>query len=53
MVEKMNQDEINQKFKRVSDEVESMAKQLEQDVRTKNNTIRDETAKKFSSAVTS
>jgi len=49
----MNQDEINQKFKRVADEVESMAKQLEQDVRSKNSAIRDETAKKFSSAVNS
>ena len=47
----MNQEEITQKFKRVSDQVESMAKQLEQDVRTKNAAIRDETAKKFSGVV--
>ena len=49
----MNQDEINQKFKRVSDEVESIAKQIEQDVRMKNSAIREETVKKFSSAVRS
>jgi len=49
----MNQDEITQKFKRVSDEVESMAQQLEQEVRAKNSAIRDETAKKFSGVISS
>jgi hypothetical protein len=49
----MNQDEINQKFKKVSDEVESMAGKLEQDVKIKNSAIRDETAKKFSGTIIS
>jgi hypothetical protein len=47
----MDQNQINQKFKRVSDEVEKMASQFEQDTKSKVASIRDEAAKKFSSVI--
>ena len=47
----MNQDEIRSKFKKVSDEVESNASQLEKDVRAKVASVTDEAVKKFSGAI--
>ena len=44
----MDQNKINQKFKLVSDEVEKMAAEQEQDTKNKVSTIRDDAAKKFS-----
>ena len=47
----MDQNQINQKFKRVSDEVETMASQLEQDTKSKVSNVRDEAARKFSGVI--
>jgi hypothetical protein len=49
----MDPQEIRAKFKRVSDEVESNASQLEQDVRSKVAVVRDDTVKKFTNVVSS
>jgi hypothetical protein len=46
----MNADQIKQRFKQVEDQVDAMAKQLEQDIRDKSSTIREETVKKVSGA---
>jgi hypothetical protein len=45
----MNQEEAKQRFKKVSDQVDSMARELEEDIRKKNASIREETSKKFAS----
>jgi gas vesicle protein len=47
----MKSEEIKSVFKRVTDEVESSASQLEQEVKTKVATVRDDTVKKFSGVV--
>jgi hypothetical protein len=47
----LDQNKINQKFKQVSDEVEKMAAQLEQDTKNKVSSIRDDAAKKFSAVI--
>jgi hypothetical protein len=49
----MDQKQITQKFKEVSDEVEKMAAQQEQGTKNKVSAIRDDAAKKFSSVITS
>ncbi len=50
-MKEMDQNKITQKFKEVSDEVEKMAAQQEQDTKIKVSSIRDEAAKKFSSVI--
>jgi hypothetical protein len=47
----MNPEEIRAKFKKVSDEVESNASQMEQDVKNKVAAIQEETAKKFTGVI--
>lgn len=47
----MNQDEINQKFKVVSEKVDALAKQQEQEITEKVNLIKENAVKKFSSLV--
>ncbi|HZW54782.1 MAG TPA: hypothetical protein VFF30_00680 [Nitrososphaerales archaeon] len=47
----MNQDEIKERFKQVSDQVDAMASQLEREIQNKNASIREEAAKKFAGAV--
>ena len=47
----MDEDQIKQRFKQVADQVDAMAKQLEQDVRNKNDSIREETVKKVSGVI--
>jgi ElaB/YqjD/DUF883 family membrane-anchored ribosome-binding protein len=49
----LDQNSINQKFKQVSDEVEKMASQMDEDTKNKVAAIRDDAAKKFSSIITS
>ncbi|MDA4112335.1 MAG: hypothetical protein OK439_07325 [Thaumarchaeota archaeon] len=49
----MDQNQIQQKFKQVSGEVENMASQMEQDATSKVGSIRDDAAKKFGSAIAS
>jgi len=46
----MNEDEMKQRFKKVEGEVNAMAKQLEDEIRSKNASIREETVKKVSGA---
>jgi len=47
----MKPEEIKLKFKRVSDEVDASASQMEQEVLTKVAVVRDDTVKKFSGVV--
>jgi hypothetical protein len=47
----MDQEQVRQRFKQASDQVDSMAKQLEQDIQKKNASIREEAAKKFAGAI--
>ena len=49
----MKEDEIRERFKQVAAQVDTEAKQLEQDVRNKSAVIRDETIKKVASAISS
>ena len=51
MVSRLDQNAINQKFKQVSDAVEQMAAQMDQDTKNKVSSVRDDAAKKFSSAI--
>jgi hypothetical protein len=43
----LNKDEINQRFKQVSDSVDAMSKQQEQDISVKVNAIGESTIKKL------
>ena len=49
----LDQNAINQKFRQVSDEVEKMSAQMEQDTKTKVTEIRDDAAKKFRNVIAS
>jgi hypothetical protein len=49
----LDQNAINQKFKQVSDEVEKMSAQMEQDTKNKVAAIRDDAAKKFADVIAS
>ena len=47
----MKSEEIKSRFKKVSDEVQTNSSQMEQDVKSKVATIRDDAVKKFGSAI--